>query len=148
MPRPKPSEPMTLTTIYLPVRCIEWIKEHEYKVATFVREAVEEKIEKESGYDEMIAKTEKKIKELQEALEAAQKKLTRLKREKIEYEEQERIRILKERISTAILNIPYRDELECARDLRELGKDMEWEEWRALVKEVWDEMRINGENRV
>jgi len=145
MPRPKSAEPMTLTTIYLPIRFIEWIKEHEYKVATFVREAVEEKIEKESGYDEMIRKTEEKISELQRALKNAQDKLVRLRREKVEFEEKERIAKLRERISTAILNIPYRDELECARDLRELGKDMEWEEWRDLVKSVWDEMRIDGD---
>jgi len=144
MPRPKPEEPMTLTTVYLPVRCVEWIQEHGYKISTFIRLSVEEKIEKESGYEEQIAKTEKEIKELQEALEAAQKKLAKLRYEQAEFEERERMKQLRERISTAILNIPYRDELECARDLRELGKDMDWEEWRKLVKDVWDEMRING----
>lgn len=145
MPRPKKEEPMSLTTVYIPTKALEWIKANSRSIAGFIREAVLEKIEREEGYQAQIEKLEKEIQDLHDKIKFKELKLEELRRKKEEYDRKMRIAKLRERIATAIINIHYRDYLECARDLRELGKDMEWEEWRDLVKSVWDEVRINGD---
>ena len=145
MPRPKKEVPMSLTTVYIPTEALEWIKANSKSIAGFIREAVIEKIEREQGYQAQIEKLEKEIQDLNDKIRFKKLKLEELKKKKLEHDKQERLLKLRERIATAIINIHYVDYLECARDLRELGKDMEWEEWRDLVKSVWDEVRINGE---
>ncbi|RLI87746.1 MAG: hypothetical protein DRP01_01055 [Archaeoglobales archaeon] len=144
MPRPKKEEPMSLTTVYIPTKALEWIRTNSRSIAGFIREAVVEKIEREQSYQAQIEKLEKEIQELNDRIKFKRMKLEELRKKKEEYERQQRLMELRERIATAIVNIHYTDYLECARDLRELGRDMEWEEWRDLVKSVWDEVRING----
>jgi len=132
-------DPKSLTTIYLPVRCKTWIKEHGYSFSRFVREAVEEKIGRESGYQSQIKKYEQKIRSLEEELEKARKTLGELKKRQVEWEKEQKRKERRRIIARAIAKVRYKNVKEAAYDLRELGKDLSWEEWLKEVEEVWEE---------
>jgi len=123
-------EDKVITTIYIPANLKKWILEHGYKLSTFFREAVEEKIEKESGYKVHIERKQKEIEELEKRLKIAKTQLESFKKLDKEFQEKSSAKTDEGIIETAILKVKYRDSVECARDLMELKpEDMNWLDW-------------------
>jgi len=140
----KTRERMAVTSIYVPIRALEWIEGHGYHESTFIREAIEEKIQRESGYVIQLERKRSEIRNLEEQLNKAKEELKRLEAKQEEWEEQEEALKLRKTIETAILHVPYKDAIECARDLRSLKpEELSWREWVEKVEKIWTELKVS-----
>jgi len=132
------TERMTITTLYVPDRCLRWIEEHGIPLSRFIREAVEEKIAKESGFEISIQKKAGEIEVLERSLDQAKEELKDLVEKQQSWSREERERKLTDTVIKAISHVRYKDHAECARDLRELKpEEMEWSEWLKEVEDIW-----------
>ncbi len=120
---------------------LEWIKRTDYSVSAFVREAVSEKILRETGAIFEIERLRARLREIEQEREMIQKKLEELESVRTKVEKEKELRKINSLIERAILRIPYEDWEDAAKDLEESRGRLSIEEWRSLVKRKWDELR-------
>ena len=148
MPKPKPKERMSVTSLYLPLRVLKWIDDHDRRFSTFVREAVEEKIAREGGFEWQVEEKMRELTEMESKLESVKKELGELKVKQAEWQSANGERKLAETIETAILNVKYKDARECAHDLRSLKPEAcGWEDWIRRVERSWALLKANNSRR-
>uniref|UniRef100_A0A6M3JBR5 Uncharacterized protein n=1 Tax=viral metagenome TaxID=1070528 RepID=A0A6M3JBR5_9ZZZZ len=141
--RAEPSpETMVISTIYLPERARNWIKEHGYQQSTFIRAAIEEKINRESGFQAQVEIKEKEITACEEQLGKLKVELKELQVIKDNWDKQQSIDNLDKTIDTAILKIQYANAVEVANDLKELRPpDMPWRDWLKKIAGRWKALK-------
>jgi len=162
-----PRKEKKITSIYLPVEILNWIKEQKLSVSEFIEKATEARMNEEFisnlNFENQKLKIQDEIGELNERIEEAKNNILKFENIKndrlkeLENLEKEHIKIIslkrkeKEKIekekdvdtlAVAILKVNYRNSAECAKDLEELKpKDISWLKWLKIVDDKWKELK-------
>jgi hypothetical protein len=144
--RSEGKEDKVLTSVYLPLRQKEWIKQRGFKQSQFVREAVEEKIIRESGFQTQIAKRREKIEILKDEIAREEMVIEELNAKHQEWVKEQEENELLLNVETAIYKVGYMNAAEAARDLKSLRPEgMAWGDWLRFIAETWK--RIRGDKK-
>jgi Arc/MetJ-type ribon-helix-helix transcriptional regulator len=130
--------PAVVTSVYLPLDDLEWIRSHRDSTSAFIREAVSEKIDREMGFASQIKRVQTEICVLDSELNTMKAELHDLENKQskwLQNTESERINDLLVRATT---NIRYETWQDAAEDLLEAKGSLTDEQWNQKVREVWE----------
>lgn len=137
-------DPPIITSVSLPVSSFKWIKEHGNQMSEFVREAVNEKIERSVGYEDRLTSLDRELKELQSTIENKQNEYHEVKAMHESWMDEKELNELSSLIRRAIVNIKYKTWQEVANDLDSARTRISTAAFADLVKRIWDGCKTNG----
>ena len=140
----KSSEPKIVTSVNLPISYVDWINQHGESLSDFIRRATQEKIERNTGYQERIKTLEQKVKLAHADLERLENELYEAKAMHEDWEQSKEMKELSDLITRAVNNISYESAEDAIEDLRTARSKIPNEAFEDLVRKIWEETRIES----
>jgi len=113
---------------------------HVGSVSAFVREAVDEKIGRSTGYEYSIRSLEDELVSLQAAVAQKLQELDAQKKQQESLVQEQAIVRVNDILGRALTKIDYESAEDAAKDLEEARGSIPVEEWNSLVKRKWEEI--------